>query len=110
MKKLLSASAAVAALLVAAPAFAGSGHIDVSYTARIEFAQRGGRIDTDFIDVSSWNFGGAAVTGVGAGDWNLQGDATVHRVEMDFFGSETGNYTDAAAANEVVARADRDVL
>ncbi|MBC6981433.1 hypothetical protein [Caulobacter sp. 17J80-11] len=79
MKKLLVASAAVAALFAAAPAFAGSGQVDLSYT-NVE----------DEVDV--WSLGGAAVTEVGA-DWNIQGDATVHRVDV---GGGNINFTDAA--------------
>ncbi|NEX94481.1 hypothetical protein [Caulobacter sp. 17J65-9] len=79
MKKLLVASAAAAALFAAAPAFAGAGQVDLSYS-NVE----------DEVDVI--NLGGAAVTGIG-GDWNIQGDATVHRVDTGFGAM---NFTDAA--------------
>ncbi|MBC6981434.1 hypothetical protein [Caulobacter sp. 17J80-11] len=85
MKKLLSASAAVAALFAAAPAFAGSGYVDLSYA----------ELDAGFVDFKAVNLGGAAATEIG-GDWNVQGEAVVHRVDVDFFGPSTSlNYTDA---------------
>jgi hypothetical protein len=78
MKKILFASAALAAALAAAPAFAGSGFVDLGYS------------DTDSGNVKSWNIGGSAVASVGS-DWNVQGDVRVHRLDV----GGNINYTDA---------------